>query len=81
VIGYFKAPDADTAERGAGAKTENQDRYKGKENRYHDRDGTAGSRKSPASQPCGDFESRTAVCGEAVVMTAIGANAKSAKSA
>jgi hypothetical protein len=30
-------------ERGAAAKTENEDRYKGKENRHHDRDGTAGS--------------------------------------
>jgi hypothetical protein len=36
-------------ERGAAAKTENQDRYNGKENRHHDRDGTAGSGKSPAS--------------------------------
>jgi hypothetical protein len=36
-------------ERGAAAKTENQDRYNGKENRHHDRDGTAGSSKSPAS--------------------------------
>jgi hypothetical protein len=36
-------------ERGAAAKTENQDRYKGKENRHHDCDGTAGSQKSPAS--------------------------------
>jgi DNA-binding transcriptional LysR family regulator len=35
-------------ERGAAAKTENQDRYHGKENRHHG-DGTAGSRKSPAS--------------------------------
>ena len=30
-------------ERGAAAKTENQDRYNGKENRHHVRDGTAGS--------------------------------------
>ena len=36
-------------ERGAVAKTQNQDRQNGKENRHHDRDGTAGSRKSPAS--------------------------------
>src|SRR5258708_40163274 len=36
-------------ERGAAAKTENQDRYNGKENRHHDRDGRAGSQKSPAS--------------------------------
>src|SRR5262249_61255605 len=36
-------------ERGAAAKTENQARYNGKENRRHDRDGTASSRKSPAS--------------------------------
>ena len=34
-------------ERDAAAKTENQDRYKGKENRHHDRDGMAGPRKSP----------------------------------
>jgi hypothetical protein len=36
-------------ERDAAAKAENQDRYSGKENRRHDRDGTASSRKSPAS--------------------------------
>jgi hypothetical protein len=30
-------------ERDAAAKTENQDRYNGKKNRHHDRDGTAGS--------------------------------------
>jgi hypothetical protein len=36
-------------ERGLAAKAENQHRYKGKENRHHERDGTAGSRKSPAS--------------------------------
>src|SRR5262245_35792350 len=36
-------------ERGAAAKTENDDGYNAKENRHHDRDGTAGSRKSPAS--------------------------------
>ena len=36
-------------QRGAAAKTESEDRYTGRENRHHDRDGTAGSRKSPAS--------------------------------
>jgi hypothetical protein len=36
-------------ERGTAAKTEGEDRYNGKENRHHDRDGTAGSSKSPAS--------------------------------
>src|SRR5262249_2618585 len=36
-------------EHGAAAKTENEDRYNGKENRHHDRNGTAGSRKSLAS--------------------------------
>jgi hypothetical protein len=41
--------DKPELERGATAKTENQHRYKGKENRHHARDGTAGSRKSPAS--------------------------------
>src|SRR2546430_317849 len=41
--------DKPELERGAAAKTENQHRYKGKENRHHDREGTAGSRKSPAS--------------------------------
>jgi hypothetical protein len=30
-------------ERGAAAKTENQDRYNGKKNRHHDHDGTASS--------------------------------------
>ena len=30
-------------ERGAAAKTENEDRYDGRENRHHDRYGTAGS--------------------------------------
>jgi hypothetical protein len=30
-------------ERGAAAKTENQDQYNGKENRHYDREGTAGS--------------------------------------
>jgi hypothetical protein len=30
-------------ERGAATKTENEDRYNGKENRHHDRYGTAGS--------------------------------------
>jgi hypothetical protein len=30
-------------ERGAAAKTENEDRYNGRENRHHDRYGTAGS--------------------------------------
>ena len=29
-------------ERGAAAKTEDEDRYNGQENRHHDRDGTAG---------------------------------------
>src|SRR6266851_10389366 len=42
-IGFVSVP-----QRGAAAKTENQDRYNGKENRHHDRDGTAGSSKSPA---------------------------------
>ena len=36
-------------ERGAAAKTENQDRQNGRENRHHDRDGTANSQRSPAS--------------------------------
>jgi hypothetical protein len=36
-------------ERGAAAETENEDRYNGRENRHHDRNGTAGSWKSPAS--------------------------------
>jgi hypothetical protein len=36
-------------ERGAAAETENQDRYNGKENRHHVRDGMAGLWKSPAS--------------------------------
>src|SRR5262245_46869783 len=36
-------------ERGAAAKTENEDRYNGKENRHHNRHGTASSRKSLAS--------------------------------
>src|SRR5262249_4216780 len=36
-------------EHGAAAKTENEDRYNGKENRHHDRPDTAGSRKSLAS--------------------------------
>jgi hypothetical protein len=30
-------------ERGAAAKTEGEDRNNGRENRHHDRDGTAGS--------------------------------------
>jgi hypothetical protein len=30
-------------ERGAAAKTENEDQYNGRENRHHDRNGTAGS--------------------------------------
>jgi hypothetical protein len=41
--------DKPELERGAAAKTENEDRYNGKENRHHDRDGTAGSSKSPGS--------------------------------
>jgi hypothetical protein len=36
-------------ERGKAAKAENEDRYNGRENRHHDRYGTAGSGKSPAS--------------------------------
>jgi hypothetical protein len=35
-------------ERGAAAKTEGEDRNNRGENRHHDRDGTATSRKSPA---------------------------------
>ncbi len=34
-------------QRGAAANTEFEDRNKGAENRHHDRDGTAGPRKSP----------------------------------
>jgi hypothetical protein len=34
---------------GTAAKTESEDRYTGRENRHHDRDGTPGTRKSPAS--------------------------------
>src|SRR5262245_55858211 len=36
-------------EGGAATKAEHADRGNGQENRHHDRDGTAGSRKSPAS--------------------------------
>jgi hypothetical protein len=35
--------DTPEFERGAAAKTENEDRYNGRENRHHDRYGTAGS--------------------------------------
>ena len=43
-------------QRGAAANTEFEDRNKGAENCHHDRDGTAGSPKSPVrSQPCGDL--------------------------
>ena len=36
-------------ERGAAAKTEGEDRKSREENRHHNRDGTVGSRKSPAA--------------------------------
>ncbi len=53
VVGAERSTDAESDkfefERGAAAKTENEDRYNGKENRHHDRDGTAGSSKSLAS--------------------------------
>jgi 3-oxoacyl-[acyl-carrier protein] reductase len=42
--------------RGAAAKAKGNDRYNRKENRHHNRDGTAGSRKSPAALSPVDFE-------------------------
>src|SRR5262245_30153328 len=60
---------------GAAAKTKNDDRYNGKENRHHDPDGTAGSRKSPA------FLSPVEILSKDSILLEIGTDVRTSRSA